>query len=105
MQYAVSRIIVQRLCDDRADLVPYLTRVIDSLERHGGLYHAQLAKVVPVDVIEELYEWLSNCAQGRQADQMANRAVSDRMEADLPFLERLFSEPNDRLSCPDTKAG
>ena len=105
MQYAVSRVIVQRLCDDRAELVPYLTRVIDSLERHGGLYHAELAKVVPVDVIEELNEWLSNCAKGLPADQLANRAIADRMEADLEFLEHLFCEPNDRLNRPDTKHG
>ena len=51
---------MQRLCDDRADLVPYLSRVIDSLERHGGWYHAELAQVVPVDVIEGLNDWVKS---------------------------------------------
>ena len=38
MEYPVSRAIVQRICDERDELVPYLTRLIDNMERHGGLY-------------------------------------------------------------------
>jgi hypothetical protein len=94
MQYAVSRVIVQRLCDDRADLVPYLSRIIDSLERHQGLYHAQLAEVVPVDVIEELHEWLRDCAQDPQAERSENMAATGHLKADLASLERVFLERN-----------
>ena len=94
MQYAVSRVIVQRLCDDRADLVPYLSRIIDSLEGHLGLYHAKLAEVVPVDVIEELHEWLRSCAQDPQVERMENMAASDQLEADLAFLEQIFVPRN-----------
>lgn len=91
MQYPVSRVIVQRLCDDREDLVPYLNRIIDSLERHGGLYQAKLAEVVPLDVIDELNDWLkshwrSNNAQGAQT------APSKDLAAGLELLERIFPE-------------
>jgi len=94
MQYAVSRVIVQRVCDDRADLVPYLSRIIDSLERHRGLHYAKLAEVVPVDVIEELHEWLRNCAQDPQVERTENMAATDRLDADLVFLEQIFVERN-----------
>jgi hypothetical protein len=90
VQYPVSRVIVQRLCDDREDLVPYLNRIIDSLERHGGLYEAKLAEVVPVDVIDELNDWLKAHCRSTNADQMAD--PSRGLEAGLELLERIFPE-------------
>jgi len=75
---------------------------VKKCEMHGGLYRAKLAEVVPVDVIEESHEWLSNCAQDLQAVPMANMAAPDRMAADLAFLERIFIERNDRPHSADT---
>ncbi len=91
MEYPVSRAFVQRVCDERDDLVPYLTRLIDNMERHGGLYEASLAEVVPADVIEELTHWL----QGHRKIQ-GTPAPSDGepqgLQAGLEDLERLFPE-------------
>jgi hypothetical protein len=87
MEYAVSRVVVQRLCDERADLVPYLPRVIDSLERHGGLYHGKLTELVPLDVVEELNRWLTSSAQP------GFEAMPEEMNASLAMLERIFLEP------------
>jgi hypothetical protein len=92
MQYPVSRVIVQRLCDDREDLVPYLNRIIDSLERHGGLYQAKLAEVVPLDVIEELNDWLKSHWRSDNAEPAAQTASSKGLEAGLELLERIFPE-------------
>ena len=95
MEYPVSRAIVQRICDERDELVPYLTRLIDSMERQGGLYQTALAEVVPVDVIEELAEWL------RGHRLKAHGAVPDdepqELQAGLADLERLFPEYVDEL--------
>ena len=87
MEYAVSRVVVQRLCDERDELVPYLPRVIDSLERHRGLYHDKLAEVVPLDVVEDLQQWLASSAH------YMGQAMPKRMEANLELLERIFLEP------------
>jgi len=97
MQYPVSRVIVQRLCDDREDLVPYLNRIIDSLERHGGLYQAKLAEVVPLDVIEELNDWLNSHRRSNNAAQAAQTVSSEGLEAGLELLERIFPECVDEL--------
>jgi hypothetical protein len=92
MQYPVSRVIVQRLCDDREDLVPYLNRIIDSLERHGGLYQAKLAEVVPLDVIEELNDWLKSHWRCNNAERGEQTVSSKGLEAGLELLERIFPE-------------
>jgi hypothetical protein len=84
VEYAVSREIVQRVCDERADLVPYLQLVIDSLETHRGLYQEKLANRLPLDVISELDRWM------RGSEDYAKVSPSDRMEADLQLLERMF---------------
>jgi hypothetical protein len=90
VQYAVSRVIVQRLCDERADIVPYLPRVIDSLERYRGLYHDRLAELVPLDVIGELNRWLA------ESDSSAVR--SNGPDASLELLERIFLARPDEQS-------
>ncbi|MGH7844982.1 MAG: hypothetical protein ACREQW_07415 [Candidatus Binatia bacterium] len=92
MEYPVSRIIVQRLCDERADLVPYLTRIVDSLECHGGLYSAKLAESVPIDVIEELNDWLKSHWGSTNAERGAQTVSSKGLEAALELLERIFPE-------------
>ncbi len=92
MQYPISRVIVQRLCDDREDLVPYLNRIIDSLERHGGLYQAKLAEVVPLDVIDELHDWLKSHWASTNAKQGVQTPPFAGLEAGLELLERIFPE-------------
>jgi hypothetical protein len=92
MEYSVSRVVVQRLCDERADLVPYLTRIVDSLERHGGLYSAKLAELLPVDVIEELNNWLKGHWRGVNRGEGMQTAASENLEAGLELLERIFPE-------------
>lgn len=84
MEYAVSREFVQRVCDERAELVPYLQWVIDSLETHDGLYQEKLAERVPLDVIRELDHWM------RGSEHYAKASPPDRMEADRRLLERMF---------------
>jgi len=98
MKYPVSRVIVQRLCDDREDLVPYLNRIIDSLERHGGLYQAKLAEVVPVDVIEELNDWLKGHRTSVNRVEGVQTPSCEGLEAGLELLERIFSEDFDKLA-------
>ena len=98
MRYPVSRAIVQRLCDDREDLVPYLNRIIDSLERHGGLYQAKLAEVVPVDVIVELNGWLKGYRPSVNRGEGAQTASCEGLEAGLELLERIFSEDFEELA-------
>jgi hypothetical protein len=98
VRYPVSRAIVQRLCDDREDLVPYLNRIIDSLERHGGLYQAKLAEVVPVDVIEELNDWLKGYCASVNRGEGAQTASCEGLEAGLELLERIFAEDFDKLT-------
>lgn len=91
MEYPVSRAIVQRICDERDDLVPYLTRLIDNMERNGGLYEAALAEVVPTDVIEELVEWIQGhevLVPGGPSPDSGSR----ELRAGLEDLERLFPE-------------
>ena len=90
MQYPVSRVVVQRLCDERADLVPYLTRIIDSLERHGGLYSAKLAEQLPIDIIEELNDWLKGHRDSANGNDGVQTAGSESLEAGLELLERIF---------------
>jgi hypothetical protein len=92
MQYPVSRVVVQRLCDERADLVPYLTRIVDSLERHGGLYSAKLAELLPGDVIEELNDWLKSHWESVSREDQMQTAPSDSLEAGLELLQRIFPE-------------
>ena len=98
MRYPVSRVIVQRLCDDREDLVPYLNRIIDSLERHGGLYQAKLAEVVPVDVIEELDDWLKGHGASVNRVEGVQIPSCEGLEAGLELLERIFAEDLDKLA-------
>jgi hypothetical protein len=95
MQYPISRVVVQRLCDERADLVPYLTRIVDSLERHGGLYSAKLAELLPDDVIEELHNWLMSHERNRTAAPGAPNDPCEALEAELEVLERIFPEHAD----------
>ncbi|HEV8712047.1 MAG TPA: hypothetical protein VGX03_04370, partial [Candidatus Binatia bacterium] len=90
--------VVQRLCDERADLVPYLTRIVDSLERHGGLYSAKLAESVPVDVIEELNDWLKGHRRNSNAEPGAQNDPCEGLEAALEVLERIFPEYADELT-------
>ena len=97
MEYPVSRVVVQRLCDERADLVPYLTRIVDSLERHGGLYSAKLAELLPVDVIEELNNWLKGHWRNTNAEPCARNEPCEALEAGLEVLERIFPEHADEL--------
>jgi hypothetical protein len=97
MEYPVSRVVVQRLCDERADLVPYLTRIVDSLERHGGLYSAKLAELLPVDVIEELNNWLKSHWRNTNAEPGARNDPCEALEAGLEVLERIFPEHADEL--------
>ncbi|MDE2838194.1 MAG: hypothetical protein OXL97_11925 [Chloroflexota bacterium] len=92
MEYPVSRAIVQRICDERDDLVPYLTRLIDNMERHGGLYETTLAEVVPIDVIEELAEWLQGHETSAQGAPPPPHGGSRELRAGLQDLERLFPE-------------
>lgn len=95
MEHPVSRAVVQRICDERADLVPYLVRVIDSLERHGGLYQEKLAEVMPSDVVSELNDWLwrhlHEAGQGRRPRSMRVGSIA----ADISLLERIFPEFRD----------
>jgi hypothetical protein len=97
MEYSVSRVVVQRLCDERADLVPYLTRIVESLERHGGLYSTMLAESVPVDVIEELNAWLKGHWRKTNAEPGAQNDACEALEAGLEVLERIFPEHADEL--------
>jgi hypothetical protein len=92
MEYPVSRVVVQRLCDERADLVPYLTRIVDSLERHGGLYSAKLAELLPIDVIEELSDWLKGHQGSVNRENGVQTAASENLEAGLELLQRIFPE-------------
>jgi hypothetical protein len=92
MQYPVSRVFVQRLCDERADLVPYLTRIVDSLERHGGLYSAKLAESLPVDVIEELNNWLKSHQETVNREERVQTDSSENLEVGLELLQRIFPE-------------
>lgn len=91
MEYPVSREVVQSLCNELTDLVPYLTRIIESLERHCGLYSARLAEVVPVDVIEELDQWL----KGHLGNMRLERGtrVAQGLDVELELLERIFPGP------------
>lgn len=91
MEYPVSRAIVQRICDERDDLVPYLARLIDSMEHHGGLYGTALAKVVPSDVVEELTEWIQSHRLVRGAPTALDGEPQE-LQAGLEDLERLFPE-------------
>jgi hypothetical protein len=92
MEYAVSRLMVQRLCDERAELVPYLTRIVDSLERHSGLYSAKLAESLPVEVIEELNDWLKGHRRSVSRKEGLPTASSEGLEAGLEVLQRIFPE-------------
>ena|SRR5919109_3002190 len=94
MQYPISRVVVQRLCDERADLVPYLTRIVDSLERHGGFYSAKLAELLPGDVIEELNDWLKGHWRKTNPEPAQNDPC-EALEAGLEVLERIFPEHAD----------
>jgi hypothetical protein len=95
MEYPVSRVVVQRLCDERADLVPYLTRIVDSLERNGGLYSAKLAEVLPGDVIEELNNWLMGHCEAANKQERVQTDSAEGLEAGLEVLERIFPEHAD----------
>ncbi len=89
MEHAISRAVVQRLCDERAELVPYLTWVIDSMERNGGLYHAKLAEMMPEVVVEEIEEWL----RGHLANTKGAQGEGpEGIAADLKLLEQMFPE-------------
>ncbi len=92
MEYPVSRAIVQRICDERDELVPYLARLIDSMERHGGLYQTALLEVVPHDVIEELAGWLQGHMRQVQDAPGAPDGQPQELQAGLEELERLFPE-------------
>ena len=95
MQYPISRVVVQRLCDERADLVPYLTRIVDSLERHGGFYSAKLAELLPGDVIEELNDWLKSHWEAANRQERVRTDSAEGLEAGLEVLERIFPEHAD----------
>ena len=95
MEHAVSRVIVQRICDEREELVPYLADVIDSLERNGGLYYAKLAEVVPPDVAEEFEGWVRSHLGDPDLARAARVAGSERIAVDRALLERMFPEHAD----------
>ena len=92
MEYPVSRVVVQRLCDERADLVPYLTRIVESLERHDGLYATKLAELLPVEVIEELDGWLKGHRAQVSGGESSPVDSSEGLAVGLENLARLFPE-------------
>ena len=92
MEHAVSRVIVQRICDEREELVPYLANVIDSIERHDGLYYEKLAEVVPPDVAEEFEDWVRSHLGDPVLARAAQVAGSERIEVKRELLERIFPE-------------
>lgn len=96
MEHRVSRVIVQRICDEREELVPYLANVIDSLERHDGLYYARLAEVVPASVAEEFEEWVRGHLGAAGLEGSAHAADSERMAVKRELLERVFTEDADQ---------
>ena len=98
MEYPVSRVIVSRLSSEKAELVPYLVNLIDSLERHGGLYHTKLAEVLPVDVIKELDQWLRIYSGNEVLEQRAQVAESPGLNVDLELLARIFTEYADEFA-------
>ena len=92
MEYPVSRVVVQRLCDERADLVPYLTRIVESLERHGGLYSAKLAEFLPVEVIVEIDGWLKGHRERIDRSDLSPTDSSAGLDVGLELLARMFPE-------------
>ena len=98
MEYSVSRVIVSRISSEKADLVPYLVNLIESLERHGGLYYAKLAEVVPASVVEELDQWLRIYSGNEILDQRARASESQGLEVDLELLERIFAGYGDEFA-------
>ena len=98
MEHPVSRVIVSRISSEKAELVPYLVNLIDSLERHGGFYHTKLAEVLPVDVIKELDQWLRIYSGNAVLDQRAQAAESPGLNVDLELLEHIFTEYADEFA-------
>lgn len=97
MEYRVSRVVVQRLCDERADLVPYLTRIVESLERHDGLYATKLAELLPIEVIEELTGWLQGHRRHASGGESLPADSSEGLAVGLEHLTRLFPECVDEV--------
>ena len=92
VELPISRAVVQRICDERADLVPYLVQVIDSLERYGGLYQEKLLEVMPPGVVSELSEWLQSHLNEAGRGRRPRAASSGGIAAGLSLLERIFPE-------------
>lgn len=101
MEYPVSRVVVQRLCDERADLVPYLTRIVESLERHDGLYAAKLAEQLPLEVIEELSVWLKGHRALLKGREPLPSDASESLAVGLELLACLFPEYVDETFSPN----
>jgi len=97
MEHPVSRVMVQRLCDERADLVPYLTRIVESLERHDGLYATKLAELLPVEVIEELDGWLKGHRAQVGGGDPSLAGTSEGLAVGLELLTRMFPEYADEF--------
>ena len=76
-------------------LVPYLVRIIDSLERHGGLYQAKLAEVMPESVVEEIEDWLKSHLADAGEELRSEVLRPQGIEARLVHLERIFPERAD----------
>ena len=98
MEYPVSRVVVQSLCDELTEIVPYMNRVIDSLERHGGLYAPRLAEVVPEDVVDEIGGWLHDHIQESRMKSASDAIPEAGPDASLELLERLFPRYVDELA-------
>ena len=86
MEHSISRVVVQRICDEQSELVPYLTRIIDSLERHGGLYHEALGEFIPDSVIEEIEYWLTRHLDYAGEELRSEVLRPDGIGADLRHL-------------------
>jgi hypothetical protein len=97
MEYPVSRVVVQRLCDERAELVPYLSRIVESLERHSGFYAAKLAELLPVEVIEELHDWLKGHRGQVGGRESLPIDSPEELAVGLEILARMFPEYADEF--------
>ncbi len=100
MEHAISRVVVQRICDEQSELVPYLTRIIDSLERHGGLYHGTLGEFMPDSVVKEIEYWLTRHLDYAGEELRSEVLRPDGIGAGLRHLERIFPERADDAPRP-----
>jgi hypothetical protein len=92
MEHDISRVLVQRMCDEQVELVPFLVRIIDSLELHGGLYQNKLCEIMPESVVEEIDDWLKSHLVGAGEELRSEVLTPDGVGAGLKQLERIFAE-------------